>query len=184
MKALKEVGLRKAWRFVFFTFWYAVFRMACFPQIRTILLKTAGAKVGHDTVIGPASLMNLYRTGPRGLTIGNSCFIGDEVMLDLAGEIILEDQVTLSARSFVLTHTNVGYKDHPLQKYIKSFTGKVVFRRGAFIGVGVMVMPNVEVGENGAAASGAVVTEDIPKMTIVGGVPAKVIKKFGYVDTS
>lgn len=38
-------------------------------------------------------------------------------------------------------------------------------------------MPGVTIAENSVVAAGAVVTKDVPDNTIVGGVPAKVIKK-------
>ena len=37
-------------------------------------------------------------------------------------------------------------------------------------------MPGVTIGENSIVAAGAVVTKDVPANTIVGGVPAKLIK--------
>lgn len=41
----------------------------------------------------------------------------------------------------------------------------------------VTICPGVIVGENAVVAAGAVVTKDVPKNTVVAGVPAKIIKK-------
>jgi len=50
---------------------------------------------------------------------------------------------------------------------LESYTG---------IGVGAILLPGVTVHEGGAVAAGAVVTRDVPPYTLVGGVPARVIK--------
>ena len=50
---------------------------------------------------------------------------------------------------------------------------------GAWLGANVTVLPGVTIGEGAVAAAGAVVTKDVPARTVVGGVPAKVIKSIG-----
>ena len=42
---------------------------------------------------------------------------------------------------------------------------------------GVTILPGVTVGENSVVAAGAVVTQNVPDNTVVGGVPAKIIKQ-------
>ena len=46
-----------------------------------------------------------------------------------------------------------------------------------WLGSNVTVLPGVRIGEGAIVAAGAVVTKDVPENTVVGGVPAKVIKK-------
>lgn len=46
-----------------------------------------------------------------------------------------------------------------------------------WIGAGVSIMPGVNVGDNAVIAGGAVVTKDVSANTVVGGNPAKVIRK-------
>ena len=46
-----------------------------------------------------------------------------------------------------------------------------------WIGSNVTILSGVSIGEWSVVAAGAVVTKDVPPMTVVGGVPAKVIKK-------
>lgn len=46
----------------------------------------------------------------------------------------------------------------------------------AWIGANATIMQGVTVGENAVVAAGAVVTKDVPDNTVVGGIPAKIIK--------
>lgn len=54
---------------------------------------------------------------------------------------------------------------------------KVVIGNNVWIGTGVNIMPGVHIGENAVIAGGAVVTKDVPANTVIGGNPAKVIRK-------
>ena len=46
-----------------------------------------------------------------------------------------------------------------------------------FFGSNVTILPGIQIGDWAVVAAGAVVTKDVPPMTVVGGVPAKIIKK-------
>ena len=178
MEVLKEIGFSKAVRYIFFSLWQYTFAMMFVSPLRVTLLRLFGANIGKGAVIERIRLINLYRMGIGGITIGNNCFLGDGVMLDTAERIMLEDNVTLSFDVMVLTHTNVGYKHHPVQQYIPSFAKSVTFKKGCFVGVRSVILPGVTVGEGAAVAAGAVVTKIFPAKTLVGGVPAKIIRKF------
>lgn len=178
MNAFKEIGFQKSLRYVFFSLWHYAFEFMFVSPLRVAFLRLFGAKVGKNTVIERIRLINLYRTGISGITIGNNCYLGDGVTLDTAERIILENDVTLSFDVMVLTHTNVGYKDHPVQEHIPSVAKSTVFKKGCFVGVRSVILPGIMIGEGAAVAAGAVVTKDVPAKTLVGGVPAKGIRRF------
>ncbi len=54
---------------------------------------------------------------------------------------MLENDVTLAERVTVLTHANVGYADHPLQRLFPPFTAPVKLCHGVFIGTNVTILP-------------------------------------------
>lgn len=176
MKAIQAIGYGKIAKYIFFSFWQFLFALMFVSPLRVWLLRLFGAKIGKDTVIERIRLFNLYRKGLSGLTIGDFCFLGDGVTLDLAEEIKIRNQVTLSVDTLVLTHTNVGYHDHPLQKFFPSMSKSVVFQEGSFVGVRAIILPGILVGESAAVAAGALVNSDVPAFTLVGGLPAKIIK--------
>ncbi len=98
MKALGEIGLRRAARFGFLTLAMVPYRALLFPQLRAPYLRLLGAHIGKRTILHGVRFFNLYRRGLPGLSIGNECFLGDECLLDLAESIVLEDQVTLAGK--------------------------------------------------------------------------------------
>ena len=176
MKALKEIGWYRAWRFGCCTIAHAGFQCLLFPPARTVALRLLGARVGAHVIVHSARFFNLYRRGFGGLRIANCCFIGDDCLIDLADAVVLEEHVTLAERVTILTHMNVGYADHPLQPYFPSMTAPVVLRRGAFIGANATLLPGVEIGTCAVVAAGAVVRASVPPFAVVGGVPARLLR--------
>ncbi len=53
---------------------------------------------------------------------------------------------------------------------------RIVIGRDVWLGANAKVLPGVTIGDGAIVAAGAVVTKDAPPNTVVGGVPAKVIK--------
>jgi acetyltransferase-like isoleucine patch superfamily enzyme len=174
MGVTEEIGIKKILKFAFFEPIMVFYKLLIYPPIRKAFLKLFGAKIGRGTIIHETSFFNLYRKGLPGLEIGKKCFIGNETMLDLADKIILQDNVTLAERVMILTHMNVGYKDHPLQKHFKSFAKPVIIGEGCFIGAGVIILPGINIGEHSLIAAGSIVTKNIPPNSIAAGNPAQV----------
>jgi acetyltransferase-like isoleucine patch superfamily enzyme len=179
VKALGEIGWGRAARFGFFTLAMVPYRLALFPQLRAPWLRLLGARIGRRTVLHDVRFFNLYRRGLGGLEIGEECFVGDECLLDLAEGVRLERQVTLAERVLILTHTNVGYRDHPLQARFPAMAAPVVVEAGSFLGANVTVLPGVRVGAESFVAAGSVVTGDVPPRTLVAGVPARPLRTIG-----
>jgi len=176
-KMLKEIGLRKALRFGYLSPLVVLMRACPYPQIRGWLLKLLGAKIGRSAIINNVSFMSFYNHGFSNLKIGDNSFLGVDVMLDLAGKIKIGKNSTVAARSIVLTHTNVGYTDHPLRKkYPKKVEGTKI-GSGCFIGVGSIILSGIKVGDNALVGSGSVVTKDVKPSSVVFGNPAIEHKK-------
>ena len=151
-----------------------------FPQLRAFYFRMLGAKIGKNVIIHNVNFFNYYRTGFKGLRIGDDCFIGEDSLIDLADEIIISDSVTMAERVTILTHTNVGYRDHPLQDYFPSNTKLVTLEYGSFIGANATILPGVNIGKCAFVAVGSVVTKSVPAYSLVAGVPARVIRKINH----
>lgn len=115
---------------------------------------------------------------PVYINIGKFTRIGKNVyinhlcsFLDM-GTITIEDNVLVGPKVNLLT------EEHPLSPAERKalMVKPVVIKRGAWIGAAATILPGVTVGENSIVAAGAVVNKDVPDNTIVGGIPAKILK--------
>jgi maltose O-acetyltransferase len=179
VKAIDEVGWARAARFGGMTLAMLPYRLALFPPLRTAWLRLLGARIGARVVLHDVRFFNLYRRGLPGLSVGDECFLGDECLLDMAEEIVLGPQVTLAERVLILTHTNVGYRDHPLQRHFPASASPVRIEAGSFVGANATLLPGITVGAGSFVAAGAVVTADVPPRTLVAGVPARPLRTLG-----
>lgn len=183
MKAIGEIGIKKTIKFIVLNFIFGPFyhlfidHFFNLPQARKLFLSMLGSRIGSETNLMNIKFFNWHHTGLRGLVIGDRCFIGDDTLLDLYSSIEIENEVTIAQRVLILTHTNVGYKDHPLQKFFPKKSQKVLIKKGSVVGAGSIILPGITIGEQSFVAAGSVVTENVSSNTLVGGVPAKIIRK-------
>jgi acetyltransferase-like isoleucine patch superfamily enzyme len=113
-----------------------------------------------------------YTNFGQHIKIGKNVFINHACsFLDLGG-ITIEDNVQIGPR------VNITSENHPLDpSNRKSLDLKsILIKRNAWIGAGAIILPGVTIGENAVVAAGAVVNKDVAANTVVGGVPAKVIR--------
>jgi acetyltransferase-like isoleucine patch superfamily enzyme len=137
-------------------------------EIRSLLSQITGSKIdGSTTVFTP-----LYINYGKHTKIGKNVFINfDCTFLDLGG-ITVEDGVLIAPKVSLLSegHPLVPEERHSLT------VGHIHIRKNAWIGANATILQGVTVGENAVVAAGAVVSKDVPDNTIVGGIPAKIIK--------
>ena len=110
---------------------------------------------------------------PKQITFGRNVFINHSFTAMSIGGIEIGDNVQIGP------HVTVVTDNHDLKNRYVLKCRKVVIGNNVWIGAGVSIMPGVHIGENAVIAGGAVVTKDVPPDSIVGGNPAKVIRKLG-----
>jgi acetyltransferase-like isoleucine patch superfamily enzyme len=106
------------------------------------------------------------------IKIGKSVFINHACsFLDLGG-ITIEDDVLIGPRVNLIT------ENHPIDPAKRKDLDlkSILIKRNAWIGAGATILPGVTIGENSIVAAGAVVNKDVPDNTIVGGIPAKILR--------
>jgi acetyltransferase-like isoleucine patch superfamily enzyme len=142
-------------------------------------LRSYGAAIGQRVRFrSPLVIHNSEGKSRRyyeNLHVGDDCYFGRELFLDLQDRIVIEDHVTISHRVMILTHTDAGTS--PLRDdFIATAQASVTIRRGAYIGANVTILQGVEIGESSVVGAGAVVTKSVPPASVVTGVPAKTVR--------
>lgn len=143
--------------------------------LKAKLYRWAGAKVGNQVEF----FQGIKVQGIGELEIGDRAFIGHEVlfMLNEGSKIVIEESAVVSSRSMLIT----GF--HPITPNGERIIGRdgtcstVRVCKGAAVLAGCSVLPGVTVGEKALVAADATVTKDVAPLTLVGGCPAKVIRK-------
>ena len=86
------------------------------------------------------------------------------------------DNVWIAANCTFLNHDGSVVMLNKIGKTdVVNIVGKIVIRDNVFIGLGCIIMMDVEVGPNAIIAAGSVVTRDVPPNTVAGGCPARPI---------
>ena len=137
-------------------------------EIRALLGKITGSEIDASLYVN----LPLYSDFGRNLHIGKNVFINSGVMFTDLGGITLEDNVLIGPRA------NIISVNHPAEPQARRgiILNPVRICKNAWIGANATILPGVTVGENAIVAAGAVVSKYVPPNTVVGGVPAKIIK--------
>ena len=107
----------------------------------------------------------------KNVKIGKNVVVQTNSLFMSAGGITIEDDVLVAANTQLISN-NHGPEEHQI------LTCKpVVLKRNCWIGAGATILPGVTVGENAIVGAGAVVTKDVDPNTVVGGIPAKLIRR-------
>jgi acetyltransferase-like isoleucine patch superfamily enzyme len=116
--------------------------------------------------------------GAPTLEIGSGSYIGRFVHINAWRQVKLEARVLVADRVFI---SDCGHQfasaDLPIADQPDPFLGAVLLKTGCWIGTGAVILPGVTVGRNAVVAANSVVTADVPDRTVVGGAPARVIKR-------
>ncbi len=109
------------------------------------------------------------------VTIGDYTRIG--IHCTVIGPVCIGSHVNL-AQGITVTALNHNFTDCSRRIDEQGIsTQPVVIGDDVWIGANAVVLPGVTIGKHAVVAAGAVVTRDVPDYTLVGGVPAKVIKQ-------
>lgn len=137
-----------------------------FHTIRKIKYKFFGIRMGKGSTIHMWA--NFFQ--PKNIEIGEDTIVGDHAFLDGRAKLKIGNHVDIASSVMIYS------SEHDLEtKDFSATVAPVEIKDYVFIGPRVTILPGVKIGKGAVVAAGAVVTEDVPEFTIVGGVPAKVI---------
>lgn len=159
--------LRLFWEFTFILLFRPTPRWL-FNSWRIFLLRIFGAKIGKDTNIHPSCRF----WAPWNLTIGDYVGIAHGVDCYTVDSIYIGNRVTISQRAFLCTGS------HDTSTLNIPLVHKPIFIEDhVWICAEAYISPGIRIGEGSVIAAGSVVVKDVAPWVIVGGNPAKFIKK-------
>ncbi|MDC3073474.1 acyltransferase, partial [Prochlorococcus sp. AH-716-O13] len=121
----------------------------------------------------------IYASEFSKVSIGSNCEFNSNVMINArgGGSILIGNNVLIGPNVVLRS------SDHAFDKLQENITnqgmkdGNILIKDNVWIGSNCVLLQNITIGEGSVVAAGAVVTKDIEPYSVVGGVPAKVIKK-------
>ncbi len=138
-----------------------------------------GVEIGAGSMVMHGAVLHVYNfrdIGHAGIRIGRDCLVGEYSLIRGQGGVHLGDRV------FTSPFTQIIAVNHVFDNPERSFVEQGITAQGihieddVWLGAGAIVTDGVRIGKGAVVAAGAVVTEDVPPHTVVGGVPARVLR--------
>lgn len=163
---LKEAIIVRLWECV----WFLLLRWT--PKklnwLRLLSLRVFGAKIYGKPFIFPSA--KIY--APFNLEVYDHACIGPLVNVYNLGKVILRRNSVVSQETMLCGGT------HDLSSPILPLlVGDIELGEEVFVGARALILPGISIGDGGVVGAGAVVTKDVAPWAVVGGNPAKFIKK-------
>lgn len=139
------------------------------------ITRPGGLSAGVRVVLEAGAVLKLVEPGAS-IRLHDHVFIGRGSILDIGGQLEIGEGCLLAPGCFITDHNHGLAPDAPIWSQPCELR-QVRIGAGAWLGARAVVLPGVTVGEGAVVAAGAVVTRDVEPMTIVGGVPARPLRK-------
>jgi acetyltransferase-like isoleucine patch superfamily enzyme len=140
------------------------------PRIEANGIITIG---DHCRIWSHMGVTQLY-AGPRAeLTIGNNTFVNTGTILSASNRIVIGHNVQIANQVILMDGDFHGVEDRDLMKA----PSEIIIEDNVWIATRAMILKGVTIGKGSTVAAGAVVTKSVPPYTLVGGVPAKIIRQ-------
>jgi acetyltransferase-like isoleucine patch superfamily enzyme len=162
-------------------------------RLRAAALRARGARLGDRARLGKNCVVrrpwclvagdriqfehqvHIKATDDRAeIRLGREVFVGFNCEFDISQRLTIGNHVLIAPGCFITDHTHL----HEASRTIAAqgcVSAPVRLEDDVWLGAHVIVLPGVTVGRGAIVAAGAVVNADVAPMTIVGGVPARVI---------
>ncbi len=141
---------------------------------KRMLLNSIGYKIGENTkIVGPIEC-----TGT--LIVGKNCWIGKNFKVNGNGTVIIGDNCDIGPE---VTFMTGGHEIGTSQRRAgQGFNITQTVGNGVWIGGRATIVNKVHIGDSSVIAACACVVKDVEKSTVVGGVPAKLIRSLDDVQ--
>lgn len=137
-------------------------------KVRALLSRLFGKEVDSSFRVFPP----FYTDFGKNITVGKDVFINACCHFQDHGGVVLGDGCQIG-HNVVFATLNHGLAPGDRQT---TYPAPIVLGKNVWVGSNSTILQGVTIGDNAVVGAGAVVTKDVPENTIVGGVPARVIR--------
>jgi putative colanic acid biosynthesis acetyltransferase WcaF len=164
-----QPGRSRTWQVMWFFLGSPLLRLPVLPwsSLRVRLLRVFGAEIGDGVVVKPGVRVKY----PWRLSVGNDCWLGEDCWIDNLTTVQLGDNVCISQGAYLCTG-NHDWADPSFGLIVAPIT----LKDGSWVGAKSVIAPGVILGECAVAATGSVVTKNIPGYEVHAGNPATFVK--------
>lgn len=138
-------------------------------EVRNLLSRLFGKTVDESFRVFPP----FYTDFGKNITVGKNVFINACCHFQNHGGVSLGDGCQIG-HNVVFATLNHGLAPEDRQT---TYPAPITLGKNVWVGSNSTILQGVTIGDNAVIAAGAVVTKDVPENTIVGGVPARIIRK-------
>lgn len=138
-------------------------------EVRSLLSRLFGKTVDESFRVFPP----FYTDFGKNITVGKNVFINACCHFQDHGGVSLGDGCQIG-HNVVFATLNHGLAPEDRQT---TYPAPITLGKNVWVGSNSTILQGVTIGDNAVIAAGAVVTKDVPENTIVGGVPARIIRK-------
>jgi putative colanic acid biosynthesis acetyltransferase WcaF len=161
----RSLFVRTIWHFVGFPnvrcYWLPI------SGVKVLVLRLFGAQIGKGAYFKPGLKVKF----PWYLTLGDYCWIGEDVWIDNLTQVTIGSHVCLSQGAYLCT----GNHDWTTRN-MKLFARPIVLQDGCWVGAKTVVCPGVVVGAGAILAAGSVAAKNIPTLEVWAGNPARYLR--------
>lgn len=129
-------------------------------------------ETGHNVVIREQNIIGDHFSIWSNSVVDYGCTIGNYVAVH--NRVYIPQFTTIEDQVFLAPGVTIANDPHPNCPLSRKCMHGPIIRKGAQIGVGVIILPFVEIGERALIGAGSVVTKNIPPYSVAYGNPAKV----------
>lgn len=142
-------------------------------------LSVDGVRIGDNFTLGEFAMIEctgVLRNVGQGLVIGDNvginhhCFIGVRGQIRIGNNVIFGPFVSVFSENHNFDSTEIPIKEQGVERM------ETIIEEDVWIGAGAKILAGVTIGKGSVIAAGAVVNKDVPPYSVVGGIPAKVLK--------